>query len=159
MNKKLLSLLLAAAVTALSGCVDISNRNAPSTPVIATVTTTTADIPDSPVTANVSTTTAASTSLVPVITAGTGSEIEEFYSTFDFTDADYDFLKNCVFVGDSICSGLGHYGIIPMNSVIAQGNIAARNIILNNRSCICACKRKSEICCIFYGYKRCKYYL
>ncbi len=122
-------MLLASAVMLTGGCVDISNRNAPETPVIATVATiTTEDIPDTPVTANVSTTTAGSTSRVPVITAGSVNEIEEFYSTFDFSEADYEFLEGCAFVGDSICSGLGHYGIIPMNSVIAQGNIAARNI-------------------------------
>ena len=114
----------------MGGCVDISGRNAPEKPVIATVTTTTTeDIPDAPVTANVSTTTAMEyTTQIPVITAGTGEEIEEFYSTFEFTEDDYAFLQNCVFVGDSICSGLGHYGIIPMKNVIAQGNIAARNI-------------------------------
>ncbi len=129
MRKKAVSLFLAAAVLLTGGCVDISNRNAPETPVIATVTTTTAeDIPDTPKTANVSTTTAGSTSRVPVITAGSVTEIEEFYSTFDFSEADYDFLGRCAFVGDSICSGLGHYGIIPMKNVIAQGNIAARNI-------------------------------
>ena len=123
-------MLLAAAVMLTSGCVDISNRTAPEKPVIATVSQSTekVDIPDNPVTANVSTTTSESVSQVPVITAGTVSEIEEFYSTFDFTEDDYDFLGGCAFVGDSICSGLGHYGIIPMTNVIAQGNIAARNI-------------------------------
>ena len=129
LRKKAVSLLLAAVVMLTGGCVDISNRSAPESPVIATVSTsTTEDIPDAPVTANISTTTLSSVSQVPVIAAGTGSEIEEFYSTFEFSDADYDFLGQCAFVGDSICSGLGHYGIIPMKSVIAQGNIAARNI-------------------------------
>ena len=128
MRKKPAFVLLTAAVMLLGGCVDISNRSAPENPVMATVSTTSEDIPDAPVTVNVSTTTAASTSLAPIITSGTGAEIEEFYSSFDFSEEDYDFLQNCVFVGDSICSGLGHYGIIPMNSVIAQGNIAARNI-------------------------------
>ncbi len=130
MRKKLASLTLCAAVLLTGGCVDISSRTAPENPVIATVTTTsvTEDIPDAPVTANVSTTTTHYETIVPVITAGTGSEIEEFYSSFDFSEEDYDFLNNCVFVGDSICSGLGHYGIIPMKNVIAQGNIAARNI-------------------------------
>lgn len=130
LKKRLVSLLLAAVVLITGGCVDISNRTAPENPVIATVSTTsvTEDIPDAPVTANVSTTTAHYETIVPVITAGTGSEIEEFYSSFDFSEEDYAFLGDCVFVGDSICSGLGHYGIIPMKNVIAQGNIAARNI-------------------------------
>ena len=130
MRKGFASVLLAAAVLLSGGCVDISDRTAPEKPVIAviTTTTTTEDIPDAPVTANVSTTTMDYTTRIPVITAGTGEEIEEFYSTFDFTEDDYAFLENCVFVGDSICSGLGHYGIIPMKNVIAQGNIAARNI-------------------------------
>ena len=107
MRKKAVSMFLAAAVMLTGGCVDISNRNAPETPVIATIpATTTEDIPDAPVTANVTTTTTVSSvSQAPVITAGTGSEIEEFYSTFEFSEKDYDFLGQCAFVGDSICSG------------------------------------------------------
>ncbi|MBO6232408.1 MAG: SGNH/GDSL hydrolase family protein [Ruminiclostridium sp.] len=43
--------------------------------------------------------------------------------------ADYkDFLSKCVFVGDSICSGLKAYDIIPADRVCAVGNVAARNI-------------------------------
>lgn len=129
MRRKITAVFLSAVLICSCGCVDISNRNAPEKPVIATVaTTTTEDIPDAPITANVSTTTAATVTQVPVITSGTGSEIEEFYSSFDFSEEDYSFLRECAFVGDSICSGLGHYGIIPMKNVIAQGNIAARNI-------------------------------
>lgn len=129
MKKRLVSALLAAIVLISGGCVDISDRTAPEKPVVAVVSTTTAeDIPDTPVTASVSTTTENHTTQIPVITSGTVDEIEEFYSTFTFSDEDYAFLENCVFTGDSICSGLGHYGIIPAKNVIAQGNIAARNI-------------------------------
>lgn len=117
--------LFIAAVFALSGCVDISDRKAPEKPVTAPVTSV-YDIPDKPATVSIETTAApeTKTSGKPPSTV----EIEEIYSDFEFSEEDYDFLGGCVFVGDSICSGLAHYGIIPAERVIAQGNIAARNI-------------------------------
>ena len=39
-----------------------------------------------------------------------------------------ELVSRCVFVGDSICSGLSAYGIVPEKNVVAQGNVAARNI-------------------------------
>ncbi|MBO6093439.1 MAG: hypothetical protein J6P40_07445, partial [Oscillospiraceae bacterium] len=33
-----------------------------------------------------------------------------------------------MFVGDSICSGLKAYELLPANQVLAVGNVAARNI-------------------------------
>ena len=128
-RKRLLCVFLSAMVFMTGGCVDIRNRPAPANPVMATVSTEASitDIPDAPVTVSVATTTA-SRAETTTIMPDTSVEIEEFYSTFEFLETDYEFLGNCVFVGDSICSGLGHYGIIPMERVIAQGNIAARNI-------------------------------
>lgn len=90
-------------------------------------TTTTTDIPDTPVTAIVSTTTA-ETKPFETTTDTTEPPIEEIYGDFEFSPEDYAFLGECVFVGDSICSGLAHYEIIPYNHVVAQGNVAARNI-------------------------------
>ena len=126
MLKRVTAVLMLAVVLNLSGCVDISKRTLPERPVMAS-STEPIDIPDTPVTVSVATTTAPHTEGTTLSTA-TLPELEEFYSEFEFTDEDYEFLNGCVFVGDSICSGLGHYGIIPMERVIAQGNIAARNI-------------------------------
>ena len=44
------------------------------------------------------------------------------------TAQDYAFLHDTVFVGDSICSGLRVYKILPDDSVIAKGCVGARNI-------------------------------
>lgn len=128
MKKKILCVFLSASLLLMGGCVDIRSRTAPANPVMATASTDApvTDIPDSPVTVSVETTTMPISETTTI--SDTGIEIEEFYSTFEFLDSDYDFLGECVFVGDSICSGLGHYGIIPMERVVAQGNIAARNI-------------------------------
>lgn len=127
MRKRLYIAVFTAVSLLLGGCVDIRNRTAPAYPVMASTTTTTiADIPDTPVTVSITTTGTSGKETQSVPDAST--EIEEFYSSFEFREKDYDFLEQCVFVGDSICSGLGHYGIIPAERVIAQGNIAARNI-------------------------------
>ncbi len=130
MKKKQLCLLISAAVflAGLSGCVNIENR---------TLTDTTTPAPtaadDKPVTVSVETTTAPEK---PKSDSGTSEEttkppedelIEE-YNTFTLTDDDNDLLSRCVFVGDSICSGLKVYDILPAENVVAQGNIAARNI-------------------------------
>lgn len=127
MLKKITAVILSAAVLMLSGCVDISSRPLPPRPVMAS-TTEPVDIPDEPIIISVATTTAPFTEETTPSAADSEHITEEFYSEFEFTDEDYSFLDGCVFVGDSICSGLGHYGIIPMDRVIAQGNIAARNI-------------------------------
>lgn len=125
MFKRIAAVIMAAAVLVTGGCVDITNRPAPANPVMASTIETT-DIPDTPVTVSINTTT--TPEITTTTTASPAVTIEEIYSEFEFTDEYYDFLGRCVFVGDSICSGLGHYGIIPMERVIAQGNIAARNI-------------------------------
>ena len=44
------------------------------------------------------------------------------------TDQDYAFLSDTVFVGDSICSGLRVYKILPDDNVVAKGCVGARNI-------------------------------
>lgn len=127
MGRRTAAALLSFLTLMSCGCVDITNRTAPERPVIATVSETVKDIPDAPVTVSVVTTTAPRAA-TETTTEFTDIPMDEIYGSFEFSDEDYDFLNNCVFVGDSICSGLGHYGIIPMGRVIAQGNIAARNI-------------------------------
>lgn len=43
--------------------------------------------------------------------------------------AEYDaFLSDTVFVGDSICSGLRVYKILPEDSVLAKGSVGARSV-------------------------------
>jgi len=48
--------------------------------------------------------------------------------TATLTETDMAFLKKSVFIGDSICSGLKVYDILPDNNVLAVGSVAARNI-------------------------------
>ena len=47
---------------------------------------------------------------------------------YGLTAEDYAFLHDTVFVGDSICSGLRVYQILPDENVLAVGSVAARNI-------------------------------
>lgn len=129
-NKAAAALISLSFVLLTSGCVDISNRSVPEKAVMANKTEaslTTTDIPDTPITASVSTTTA-KTKPFETTADETKPPVEEIYSDFEFSEEDYAFLGECVFVGDSICSGLAHYEIIPYNNVVAQGNVAARNI-------------------------------
>lgn len=44
------------------------------------------------------------------------------------TAEDRAFLKDTVFVGDSICSGLRVYKILPDENVLAAGSVGARNV-------------------------------
>lgn len=129
MKKKQLCLLISAAVflAGLSGCVNIENRT-----LTDTTTSAHAAADDKPVTVSVATTTAPekpqTESLNIETTEPPEEELIEEYNTFTLTDEDNDLLSRCVFVGDSICSGLKVYDILPAKNVVAQGNIAARNI-------------------------------
>lgn len=129
MKKRQLCLLISAAVflAGLSGCVNIENRT-----LTDTTTSAHAAADDKPVTVSVATTTAPekpqTESLNIETTEPPEEELIEEYNTFTLTDEDNDLLSRCVFVGDSICSGLKVYDILPAKNVVAQGNIAARNI-------------------------------
>lgn len=113
--------LFCAMLTAAGGCVNIADRTLPATPA---TTTPPRDIK----TVSVATTTAEKTSETsPFVTTDDPPE-EEVYGSFPLSEADREFLDGCVFVGDSICSGLMHYEILTPKHVAAQGNIAARNI-------------------------------
>lgn len=111
----------------LCGCVNIENR---------TLTESDTSAPpqivnEAPVTVSVATTTAPenpAASPVSTTTEPPEEEIIEEYNVFTLTDEDNELLSRCVFVGDSICSGLKVYDILPAKQVVAQGNIAARNI-------------------------------
>lgn len=47
---------------------------------------------------------------------------------YQLSASDQKFLESCVFVGDSICSGLKVYKILPASRVVAKGSVGARNI-------------------------------
>ena len=61
-------------------------------------------------------------------TAGEYSIYSDEYKSYPLSAEYKDFLSECVFVGDSICSGLKAYELLPANQVLAVGNVAARNI-------------------------------
>lgn len=50
------------------------------------------------------------------------------YDGYSFTDSQKALISNCAFVGDSICSGLYVYGVLPQNIVVAVGNVGIRSI-------------------------------
>ena len=112
---------------------DISQRTLPSetkAPESAAVTEeTTTTTKKTPInTVKITTTTGTTAPETTEDTSETTEPIIEDYNSFVFSDEYNDFLAECVFVGDSICSGLKLYEILPSKNVVAQGNVAARNI-------------------------------
>lgn len=135
MKRNMAFLLFAALLLAFAGgCNDISERELTESTVSTTATTTPArstEPPDVPKTVSVTTTTTPEKTEPPETTPAettTADGLTEEYGTFTLSDEDMEFFSHCVFVGDSICSGLMHYGILEPENVAAQGNIAARNI-------------------------------
>ena len=129
--KRSIAALILCLSLAAGGCQgNISERTLPSdtaAPVSEPVSeTTTTTKKTSIATVKITTTTAATT--LPEETEETTEPIIEDYNSFVFSDEYNDFLSDCVFVGDSICSGLKLYEILPSKNVVAQGNVAARNI-------------------------------
>ncbi len=136
MKKRIMLAALAAAIT-FSGCVSVEERPLQSEPVT-DVTTTSATTP--PVTTTTTeitsekiilTTTKETQTSIPTENPDDPTvhpDIEEEYNTFILSEADNDFLSRSCFVGDSICSGLFQYDILPSKNVVAQGSTAARNI-------------------------------
>ncbi len=110
---------------------------ATTTATTTTTTTTTTTAATAATTVTTAVTTAAATAAVPDITIGeipvyTDTGTTAVYSaepdSHGLTDQDHAFLSDTVFVGDSICSGLRVYKILPDDSVIAKGCVGARNI-------------------------------
>lgn len=147
MKKRNITALAAAAVFAVSGCAtDISKTLPPDTEaveVLATqVTTTTPEetTTPKPTTTTTTTTTPFETTTEPESetdisedttaepSEGTYTIYSDEYGYYPITGSYKDFVSKCVFVGDSICSGLKAYDIIPSDRVCAVGNVAARNI-------------------------------
>ena len=133
-SKRILAAVIAFIISAGSCTKDISGRTLEDAATATATTTTekketeaTTTASHKPVTIKITTTTAP-----PVSETEDSSEttlpLDESYSAYNFTDEYNDFISKCVFVGDSICSGLKLYDILPAKSVLAQGNVAARNI-------------------------------
>ena len=51
----------------------------------------------------------------------------EDYSSYSFSPVQEDFIASCLFMGDSICSGIGSYGF--SGACYAKAGVAARNIL------------------------------
>ncbi len=139
--------VLSAAILTLTGCAQDISKTVPAastTSGTSAVTTTAAETTTSVTTAlettedttteasetSETTTEAPATETVTAETPAqtTAEEIIEVYKNYVFTDEYNEFLSKCVFVGDSICSGLKAYDILPAKNVLAQGNVAARSI-------------------------------
>lgn len=68
------------------------------------------------------------TDINPPTPSGDGSTNTQSVSIDSFPESYNAFLSKTVFVGDSICSGLRVYGILPSDNVMAVGNVGARSI-------------------------------
>lgn len=125
MKRKYGFLFLCALLLGLSGgCVNISDRVLPESARTSATTAPPAEIK----TVSIATTTSERSATAAPFATTEESAGEEIYNVFPLSEADEEFLAGCVFVGDSICSGLSRYGILGERQVAAQGNIAARNI-------------------------------
>ena len=83
-------------------------------------TTSTSRVSSVSTTTSTTVSTAASSSTAKISAPASGN--------YTLTDDDKAFLSNCVFVGDSICSGLSVYKVLPKSNVVAKGCVAARSI-------------------------------
>lgn len=90
-----------------------------------TTTSTTTSTTEATTTTLTETTTAPQT-IGELPTGGTTATLAA--DQYGLTAEDYAFLSDTVFVGDSICSGLRVYGILPDKNVVAKGCVAARSI-------------------------------
>lgn len=50
------------------------------------------------------------------------------YAGYSFDESSTALLRECAFVGDSICSGLYVYGVLPRDIVVATGNVGIRSL-------------------------------
>ena len=116
MYKKISISFLALIILAMSGCSDVEKPT--------DITVTTQPTIDTSVTTTVTTTTEATT-----------TEATTVITTQKFIPAtpkarDYDYEKDLVFVGDSVCKGLRVYqNLLPDTQVFAEGSIGARSVL------------------------------
>ena len=64
----------------------------------------------------------------PEAWATTAAQTVAQTGSYALSASDQKFLESCVFVGDSICSGLRVYKILPASHVVAKGSVGVRNI-------------------------------
>lgn len=116
---------MSAAETTITGTTTTTETTTTTTETTSTTTETTTTSTTTTTTETTTTTTAAVT--IGEIVADTGTIYTEA-DTHGLTPEYYAFLHDTVFVGDSICSGLQVYHILPDNNCAAKGSVAARNI-------------------------------
>lgn len=129
MNKRIIG-LAAAVCLLLTACTDISQRALPTereTELIIPAESS-SEATSAPADAETEASDTAAAADVTASEVGSGVSIEEQYSSYTFSEEDEAYLDTCLFVGDSICGGLSHYGILPADHVISKGSVAARNI-------------------------------
>lgn len=129
MNKRIIG-LAAAVCLLLTACTDISQRTLPTERetelIIPAESSSEATSASADAETEASDTAEAADETASEV--GSGVSIEEQYSSYTFSEEDEAYLDTCLFVGDSICGGLSHYGILPADHVISKGSVAARNI-------------------------------
>lgn len=112
--------MLSAETTTTDTTTTIETTTSATTSTTATTTTTST-------TTETTTTTATTAVTIGEIVTGT-TTVETGPDIHGMTPEYYAFLQDTVFVGDSICSGLKVYKILPDDHVAAKGSVAARNI-------------------------------
>ena len=129
MNKRIIG-LAAAVCLLLTACTDISQRTLPTereTELIIPAESS-SEATSAPADAETEASDTAAAADETASEVGSGVSIEEQYSSYTFSEEDEAYLDTCLFVGDSICGGLSHYGILPADHVISKGSVAAWNI-------------------------------
>lgn len=129
MNKRITG-LAAAVCLLLTACTDISQRTLPTereTELIIPAESS-SEATSAPADAETEASDTAEAADEAASEVGSSVSIEEQYSSYTFSEEDEAYLDTCLFVGDSICGGLSHYGILPADHVISKGSVAARNI-------------------------------
>ena len=119
-----------AETTTATTCTTSTTTTTTTTTTVTTTTTTTSTTVTSTTTGTTGSTTAhteITIGEIPTYTATTVRHSAE-PDAHGLTAQDYAFLSDTVFVGDSICSGLRVYKILPDDNVVAKGCVAARNI-------------------------------
>lgn len=71
--------------------------------------------------------TSAATVSTPIVSTTAAKPLES-NGNYTLSASDQKFLEGCVFVGDSICSGLKVYKVLPASRVVAKGSVGVRNI-------------------------------
>ena len=133
-----------AALTMLCCCVGCGNGNTEGeidvasqlTAVTSSVTTTMTSLITTTTTTTTTETTTSTTETTTLTeptttTAATTTTLEigpDGLPIYKLSDEDMAFLSDTVFVGDSICSGLSAYEVLPADRVVATGSVGARSI-------------------------------